>query len=698
MNHNFNAIHAPIGAHASFTLGCPGREGGLGLELGGPAGDNIYIGVTGEKPDQVKALPFFEENKGEHLRYAEGDCTHDSLELKSWRLSEVQRFFDLGVDSWSVEGLSFSIYAPVESVPDPKTATGVDLKRVLRPSVLAELSFDNSKGRTPRRLFFGYAPKGGNDAMRRIEGPNNLKGVGQGHSTAVFTDHKKALTATAFTLKDILQEKDAFNYGFALGDTGLIMVDVPAEKKVKVPLAICFFRGGDVTTGVATRYLYTRWFKDIESVGAYSLKEFASIRKAARASKQLIKSKTLNSAQRFQLIHSIHSYYGSTQLLESKGDPLWVVNEGEYRMLNTFDLTVDQLFYEMKLNPWAVKNVLDQFVDRYSYTDRVHAPGEENIHPGGISFTHDMGQRNHFSPKGRSSYEMMGLSGCFSHMTHEQLVNWVLCASVYAVQTQDHAWLKKRYPIFKKCFTSLLHRDASVDAKRNGLMSLDSSRTGLGAEITTYDSLDESLGQARCNGYMAVKTWAAYVALDRIFSEQGGTRQAGMARKQAERAAKTIVSYATEGELPALLGEPSESRIIPMVEGLVFPWAMGIHDALSEEGPYGDLIQALQQHTRKILKKGVCIYPDGGWKLSSSADNSWLSKIYLCQFIVREILEIRTPSTGIKADQAHMKWLLKKENLRWAWSDQMHSGVAKGSLYYPRGVTSILWLQETTQL
>ena len=56
------------------------------------------------------------------------------------------------------------------------------------------------------------------------------------------------------------------------------------------------------------------------------------------------------------------------------GEPFWVVNEGEYRMMNTFDLTVDQLFYELELNPWTVKNELDMFVKRYSYEDRVAIP------------------------------------------------------------------------------------------------------------------------------------------------------------------------------------------------------------------------------------------------------------------------------------------------------------------------------------
>ena len=94
------------------------------------------------------------------------------------------------------------------------------------------------------------------------------------------------------------------------------------------------------------------------------------------------------------------------------------------------------------------------------------------------------------------------------------------------------------------------------------------------------------------------------------------------------------------------------------------------------------------------MRPGVCLYPDGAWKLSSTADNSWLSKIYLCQFVVREILGLRVPAAGRASDRAHARWLLHDENVRWAWSDQMKGGLAKGSLYYPRGVTAILWLEE----
>jgi hypothetical protein len=178
------------------------------------------------------------------------------------------------------------------------------------------------------------------------------------------------------------------------------------------------------------------------------------------------------------LAQAVHSYYGSTQFLECGGKPLWVVNEGEYRMMNTFDLTVDHLFFELAQNPWVVRNQLDWFVKRYSYTDEVYLPGDATAYPGGLSFTHDMGVANCISRPQYSIYEMFGLHGCFSHMTHEQLVNWVCCAASYVRATGDDAWLAANLPIFRACLESLVNRDHPDPAKRDGIMSADSSRAG----------------------------------------------------------------------------------------------------------------------------------------------------------------------------------------------------------------------------
>src|SRR5690606_367031 len=146
------------------------------------------------------------------------------------------------------------------------------------------------------------------------------------------------------------------------------------------------------------------------------------------------------------------------QLLWGKKAPIWVVNEGEYRMMNTFDLTVDHLFFELEWFPWAVRNTLDLFVKRYSYEDQVSTRDQEP-HAGGISFTHDMGLNNHFTPAGRSSYECDHLAGCFSHMTMEQLLNFVVCATSYALHTKDDKWLERRRKTLLACARSIRNRD-----------------------------------------------------------------------------------------------------------------------------------------------------------------------------------------------------------------------------------------------
>jgi hypothetical protein len=268
-------------------------------------------------------------------------------------------------------------------------------------------------------------------------------------------------------------------------------------------------------------------------------------------------------------------------------------------------------------------------------------------------------------------------------------------AAVYVEQSKDEAWLKKNLNIFIECFKSMVNRDHPEESKRTGIMKLDSSRVMGGAEITTYDSLDVSLGQARNNIYLAGKCWAAYVALEKIFMDNGLGQLASEAISQADKCAATIVEHVTdEGYIPAVLENGNDSKIIPAIEGLVFPYFTNCKEVLSEDGRFGDYIKALKKHLDTILVKGVCLFEEGGWKLSSTSNNSWLSKIYLCQFIARQILGMNWDEKGKTADAAHVEWLLHEEKSYWCWSDQIISGVIEGSKYYPRGVTSILWLAE----
>lgn len=696
----FNAHHSPVGAFASFTLGFPGKSGGLDLELARPPQQNVFIGIESMHTGLYHVLPFLEiagedESKRYDIENPDPNPTKPSI-LVPFAKEEINREFRVATDTWDVGGLTFTIYSPVKAVPNPETAEEEALKLALVPAVIVEMTVDNTKGKKARRAFFGFEGTDPYTSMRRIDDTcPELRGVGQGRIVSIVSKDEDVRSALHFSMEDILTTPLEENWTFGLGKVGALIIDVPAGQKKTYRFAVCFYRGGYVTAGMDTSYFYTRFFRNIEDVGLYALEQAEVLKELSFRSNELTEKEWLSDEQKFMMAHAIRSYYGNTQLLEHDGRPIWVVNEGEYRMMNTFDLTVDQLFFELKMNPWTVKNVLDLYVERYSYEDRVRFPREDTEYLGGISFTHDMGVANTFSRPHYSSYELYGISGCFSHMTHEQLVNWVLCAAVYIEQTNDLEWRDKRLPILEKCLKSMIRRDHPDPEKRNGIMGLDSTRTMGGAEITTYDSLDVSLGQARNNLYLAGKCWAAYVALEKLFRDVGNKELAVLAGEQAEKCATTIVSYVTDdGYIPAVMGEGNDSKIIPAIEGLVFPYFTNCHEALKEDGRFGEYIQALRNHLRYVLHEGICLFPDGGWKISSTSNNSWLSKIYLCQFIARHLLGWEWDEQGKRADAAHVAWLTHPELSIWSWSDQIIAGEISGSKYYPRGVTSILWLEE----
>ncbi|GIP22826.1 glycoside hydrolase family 52 protein [Paenibacillus sp. J22TS3] len=697
----FNAHHAPVGAFASFTLGFPGRSGGFDLEFGRPPEQNIYIGLQEQDGNSYRTLPFYDQAGDESTRYTAGNegpvAASADFSIHPFDQAEIRRTFSAGTDTWTAGDLTFRLYSPFDSVPDPKSADEEELRFALLPAVLAEITVDNTAGGQTRRAFFGFQGTDPYTAVRRLEDTTSGKlcGVGQGRHIALAACDPRVRSAGHFTIENILQPEVEENLRFGLGPIGALLMDVPAGKKETYRFALCFYRGGLVTTGMDAAYLYTCYFANIEEVAAYALEHFDRKVEISHRNDDLIASSALSDNQKFMLAHAIRSYYGSTELLICRDEPLWIVNEGEYRMMNTFDLTVDQLFFELKMNPWTVRSELDLFTSRYKYEDTVRFPGEDTDYPGGVSFTHDMGVANSFSRPGYSAYEQHAIKDCFSHMTQEQLVNWVLTAAVYVNQTGDLEWLQGNIGLLQQCLESMVNRDHPDPAQRNGIMGLDSSRTMGGAEITTYDSLDVSLGQARNNIYLAGKCWAAYVAMERIFAENGREDLKRTAGEQAERCARTITAQATsEGYIPAVIQEGNDSRIIPAIEGLVFPLFTGCSDALDPCGRFGDYITALRRHFYAVLKPGICLFPDGGWKLSSTSDNSWLSKIYLCQFVARRILGLPQDEDGHAADAAHVGWLIREDNAFWSWSDQMMAGTVCGSRYYPRGVTAILWLDE----
>src|SRR3954467_13810219 len=61
-NISFNAQHAPMGAFMSFTCGNFGTRGGIGLQIGQPGDQEVFIGFKeGDRYSDatLKCLPFY---------------------------------------------------------------------------------------------------------------------------------------------------------------------------------------------------------------------------------------------------------------------------------------------------------------------------------------------------------------------------------------------------------------------------------------------------------------------------------------------------------------------------------------------------------------------------------------------------------------------------------------------------------------
>jgi hypothetical protein len=220
-----------------------------------------------------------------------------------------------------------------------------------------------------------------------------------------------------------------------------------------------------------------------------------------------------------------------------------------------------------------------------------------------------------------------------------------------------------------------------------------------GAEITTYDSLDVSLGQARNNLYLAVKTLAAWVLLEKAFERLKLGAPARDARATADLLAATLMqkSEPSTGFFPAVFENGNQARILPAVEGFVYPLYLGLNEAVDPAGRFGGLLAQLRRHITQALQPGVCLdTTSGGWKISSTSTNTWFSKIALAQHVIRRLFpEAMSPAVRA-ADRVHADWQRRPGCGRDAMCDQIRSdtGVSCGSRYYPRGVTTILWMLE----
>jgi hypothetical protein len=107
----------------------------------------------------------------------------------------------------------------------------------------------------------------------------------------------------------------------------------------------------------------------------------------------------------------------------------------------------------------------------------------------------------------------------------------------------------------------------------------------------------------------------------------------------AIKVAGVVAGQAVDGVLPAIFekGNPGyDSRILPAVEGCAYPlyftrtgWAEQALEEVFASPSEKRMYDVLKEHTRKLLvdPERRNLFADGGIKLSSTSNNSWMQRV-----------------------------------------------------------------------
>lgn len=667
----FNADHAPIGAYATLLYG-EKNSGGLIMELGRnfsiPSNGVLIASIQGTRR---KVMPFVSAGSGS----------------SSYADSSINRKIRASTDEWTIDdGLSWTHYSPAWAMKDFETASEEEKKRFTTPATWMEFTVDNTSGTENRDLIF---------SLRESSSTPFSTGAFHGYTVSGrLTVNGTATIAALSGESDLISSSEVYNLlGIGSANSALRFRTPPGETKT-FSLVIGFYSDkeyGSDDNAFRAGYYYRKYFNGPADVVDHAWSLFADVKKWGGVLDGDLETSGLNGYRKFLCGHTTHSYRFSTFLLEpdspveGPGEYIWCVAEGSYAYINTLDLTADHLFYELAMHPWTMRNQLDFFASRYNYHDSVKTPSGQ-VYPGGISFCHDMGKNHTFTAAGKSNYENIVHHG---FMTQEELQNWILCSAVYTITQGKSSWLTEKQTVWEDVLDSMLIRDDVNPSARDGITSC----INVNHEITTYDSLDSSLKSVRDNLYIAVKSWASYVLLEKVFTELEDDNRAQICRDAASRTAAAVAAKSNGQWIPAIFDGSNTSRIIPAVEALSYVHYAGLEDAVSTTGPYADLISALSVHLDTILVSGTCLdSTSGGWKLSSTSTNTWQSKVYLSQYVAEQVLGMSDARVVGDVDAIHADFQANQVGVS-GWCDQLNSGSGtdRGSKHYPRGVTSMLW-------
>ena len=280
---SFNAQHSPMGAFMSFTCGNFGTRGGIGLQIGQPGDQEVFVGFKdGDRYSgaTLKCLPFY---VGAVSRAADAFLVEQAgpseqnvkPDAEPFKTEEIARTYGWSTDEWRADGLTFTVYSPFGSIPDPERESMERMREGLLPAVVARLVLDNTQSTEARTAMFALnharpgerileddlgAGRLGFAFRREAGGAAELWDWTTGKKTAAETEPFEFMRWSA---SDGVRERH--NPVHLLGSCPGFGFEVPAGKKYGLTIALGSYLEGAQTNGLDGKYLYARYSRAWET-------------------------------------------------------------------------------------------------------------------------------------------------------------------------------------------------------------------------------------------------------------------------------------------------------------------------------------------------------------------------------------------------------------------------------------------------
>lgn len=697
----FMTQHSPVGAWSSFTFGLPGKGASIDMETSVVKENaDFYVGVS--RKGNLKLMPFI---SGSAEVFREGGLNQEgddsSLDVEDYwgyyPLADISRKLTGAIDEYSTKDLSLKIYTPHTALPDP------EIEKISAyhccPGILMELTIDNTGHDETAHGFIGLKSLVAG-RVRAVDGCNNgnICGFAKGVKWAMIA---KGNNEDVFTIKSFNVKKGVTNTEKRIhnvGNEGGICFSVPAGKQKTLQVAFGFFIDGCVTSGVSSKYYYTNHFNNVEEVCENILINSNKIKEEANKFNGILDAQVESKSKYLIISQAIRAYNSCSQLLDTDLGICFSVCEGAYMWRNTLDLAIDHLPWELWRNPWVVRNIMDWFIDRYSFEDKVEFEEEKGkLHTGGLSFTHDQGSYVAFSKPGESMYETRNMTSvhCYWHMTTEELLNGISCICAYGIKTKDYNWIEKRKDTLENLMFSLENRDHYDKEKRDGTLKAKSERSGeLVNESTTYDSPQVGLMAVKGNSYITVKTLTSLVLLSEIADITGNNPLLERANSMLAKTSTALNKFILpEGYLmPNLYNNENKGKVIATLEPLsLIGWLGLTGKIIKNEKVY----EVLKQHAYQCIGANGCIDSEtGGMRLNSLSSYTWVSKVISCIYALEKTFAINMEKEYPTVFRELLYWIQVAE-AEVTISDQVLCAERKviGGYYYPRSASSAFWIR-----